>query len=107
MANYSGLFDGVHGDGHSLLVNRPPMRGLLKVLLAKRGLFGYSKEAGGTVTANRSVIDGNLPLGGDRTINSVATVTEVSAAVMDEVADAPTVPTLVADASGNGGGTIS
>lgn len=103
MANWSGLFDGVHGAPHSLLVDKPPMRGLLKVLAAKRGLFGLMKESGATVPANRSRVDPELPHGGVRTINSEATIAEATAAEHDEVFDTIENHTYVADASGNGG----
>ena len=105
---YSGLFEGVHGDAqYTQLVGRAPMRGLMRVLLQKRGLFGYAKEAGGTVPANRARIDPELPHGGVRTINSEATQAEVSAAVMDEVANTDVNHTYVADLSGNGGAAFS
>lgn len=107
MANWSGLFDGVHGSAHSLLVDRPPMRGLLRVLAQKRGLFGLMKEAGATVPANRARVDPDLPHGGLRTINSESTIAEATAAEHDEVFDTVENYTYVADASGNGGEALS
>lgn len=107
MANWSGLFDGVHGSAHSLIVDRPPMRGLLRVLAQKRGLFGLMKEAGATVPANRARIDPELPHGGTRTIADEATIAEATATELGDVIDTRENYTYVADKSGNGGEAMS
>lgn len=103
MPNWSGLFDGVHGSPHTLLVDRPPMRGVLRILLQRRGIYGYADTFGGTVPATRKRVDPELPLGGTRMINDDATVPDATAGEVDEVADTTLKHTYVADLSGNGG----
>lgn len=107
VVGWAGHSNGVHGVDYAFITTQSPIRGLLRVLMQKRGMYGVAKEAGGTVPANRALIDGALPIGGSRTIANSATLAEISAAEMDKIADTQTVPTVVADLSGNGGGTIA
>lgn len=59
MPAFSGLYDGVFGDGYAGLAaqSRPPMlRGIVRVLMQKRGLYGLAAAAGGTVPATRKQV---------------------------------------------------
>lgn len=64
MPAFSGLYDGIHGDGYAALAlqSRPPMlRGIVRVLMQKRGLYGTAALAGGTVPATRKQVQTELP----------------------------------------------
>lgn len=54
MPAFSGLYDGVHGDGYAALRNQtePPMlRGIVRVLMQKRGMHGVINALGRTAPA--------------------------------------------------------
>lgn len=60
MPAFSGLYDGVHGDGFTALreQSRPPMlRGLTRVLMQKRGMHGTVHALGRTAPLAISQID--------------------------------------------------
>lgn len=47
MAAFSGLWNGVFGENYSgIATPQPPISGVLRVLLQKRGLYGYVREFG-------------------------------------------------------------
>jgi hypothetical protein len=60
MPAFSGLYDGVHGDGYAALreQSRPPMlRGLMRVMMQKRGMHGTANALGRNTPATIAVID--------------------------------------------------
>lgn len=47
MPAFSGLWDGVHGDTYASTQDpSPPMTGMLRVLLQKRGMYGFVRGFG-------------------------------------------------------------
>lgn len=63
MPAFSGLYDDVYSDGPYALHSNPvpPMAGLLRTLMQKRGLYGYAAAAGGTVPATRKLVTDAQP----------------------------------------------
>jgi hypothetical protein len=125
MPAWSGLFDDVHGAPHALITARPPVSRLLRVLMQKRGMFGFAEaleDSGGTdfsTITERAVVDpdegtitahsgqtGNITnaRGGNRAVSNVAVVGDPDDAELHAVMDVHAKKlTYVADLSTNGG----
>jgi hypothetical protein len=58
MPSYSGLYDGVFGVPYTPITNpRPPLTGILRVLLQKRGLYGVARGLGLHTPATVKAVD--------------------------------------------------
>lgn len=59
MAAFSGLWNGVHGESYpsQTLAPHPPLSGLLRVLLQKRGMYGFVRGFGGAAPSTVKGVD--------------------------------------------------
>lgn len=129
MPAYSGLWNGVYGTNYAMTaVPTPPITGMLRVLMQKRGLYGWVKAMNGHAPANFAQIaadEGSMQvrggwdydtraddaankvtithtLGGKRTINTVPTLAAPTAGAMVQVLDTTLRNGYVADKANNG-----
>ncbi len=120
MVTYSGLWNGEHGEDHSLLINKSSLRKRVSLLFRQRGnavlkelmLTLNGASAGSTALAQRTCVEAIAMLGTDsggvQSIETVDLVNRVTTAAdkadIDSVLVESREPTYPTDASGNGGG---
>lgn len=129
MPAFSGLWNGVYGINYAMTSTpTPPMTGLLRTLMQRRGMYGWVKAMNGHAPANfAQVSDDNGPitvrggwdydtrtddpanrvtithsLGGKRTIVTKTTLAAPTAGAMIQVLDTTLRNNYVADKANNG-----
>ena len=110
MPAFSGLYDGVHGDGYAALdvQSRPPMlRGITRVIMQKRGMHGTVNVLGGGTPDTIAQIDadrGDITVPGTfnwpaRTLDRDMTITNIESHASDSNQDVTETVARVPDAS--------